>query len=609
MKKRIYFLSMLAAGLAFASCTDDIDNVTSGENVAAGETGFVKIAINLPTTSGQSTRAGNHANDQFDDGLLNEYKVDNNDAYLLVFGGDDEDDATLGSWYKINTSFSNDPVSTNNNVTTTSEVIQAIEKPEGNKTFALVVLNNNSILGFSGNTGTSLTIGGTSVTTLTSLQEKLVKEVTAFLGSNKDAFTMTNAPIATKSGSGNTNITGQDVSTLVELELHATEEEAKDETADEIYVERVVAKVTVSANSSLFTKDDAKNKYYAAITDANGNYNGDKVYLEGWYLNITNKSTNFVRDVEDGTIPDWVDWAGYANSGTNTSDNRFFGYNAPYRVYWAIDHNYNKNWGDVASGAEETALKADFNIYQDGAGNPTMGSEGPDVFNADKPAYCLENTFVTSHMNQKETTAVVFKMTYDIDADGTAETFYIIGNSQEKKPTQTGGQLVEAINTELKGSFKVALKTEGITSGYYNTEQKIQSLFTKEDGDALSEDEAKKVLDAANGVIRVYKDGTTYYGIRIQHFGDTYTALATQGVADASKYDQEKHLGRYGVVRNNWYEINIASISGPGRPTPPDPTKPDDEGHNDPDDPEKNMWIKCNINILSWAKRMQDVNL
>ena len=212
-------------------------------------------------------------------------------------------------------------------------------------------------------------------------------------------------------------------------------------------------------------------------------------------------------------------------------------------------------------------------------------------------------------MNQKETTAVVFKMTYDIDADGTAETFYIIGNSQEKKPTQTGTELVAAINTELKGAFTVALTTEEITSGYYKTAQKIKSLFTKGDGGTLSDDEATQVLNAANGEIRVYKDGTTYYGIRIQHFGDTYTALATQGVGDASEYSEQQHLGRYGVVRNNWYQINIASISGPGRPTPPDPTDPEDPDEEDPDDPIEDMWIKCNINILSWAKRTQDVNL
>lgn len=269
MKKRIYFLSMLAAGLAFASCTDDIDNVTSGENVAAGETGFVKIAINLPTTSGQSTRASNHENDQFDDGLADEYKV--NDAYLLVFGGSSESDAVYSGSYKLTTSFQNsDPA--NDNITSKSVVVQAIKKPDGENTYALVVLNNNGILKVAGaSSGETLTPGTTK---LAGLQTKLEKSVSEFIKNSTGAsFTMTNAPIATLSGSA-TSLDNQNVSTLVKLNLYATEAETESKPADEIYVERVVAKVTVT--SGVFT--DSNN--YTATIDNDGSYENDKVTLD-----------------------------------------------------------------------------------------------------------------------------------------------------------------------------------------------------------------------------------------------------------------------------------------------------------------------------------------
>lgn len=586
MKKRIYFLSMLAAGLAFASCTDDIDNVTSGENVAAGETGFVKIAINLPTTSGQSTRASNHENDQFDDGLAAEYAV--NDAYLLVFGGSSESDAVYSDSYKLTTDFET-VGSPNDNITTKSEVVQAIKKPDGANTYALVVLNNNGILKVAGaSSGVDLT-----GKTLTGLQEKLEKSVSAFIKNSTGAsFTMTNAPIATLSGSA-TSLDNQNVSTLVKLHLHATEEEAKDETADEIYVERVVAKVTVT--SGVFTESGGK---YTATIDNDGSYENDKVTLDAWYLNVTNKSTNFVRDVSD-----WNEWKNYENSNASVTENRFFGtVSGPYRVYWAIDHNY-----DDADG-HESALKDHFYIYNQTETENTMGNEGSNVLgDGQQPAYCLENTFVTKHMNQKETTAVVFKATYVLSGE-TAQTFYVLGLPQEAGETYKKEDLADAVNAKLSG-LTVELKAgiDDLAAGYYDEEADMQSLFKTATAE-LTTVQAKQVLDAVN-CIRVYKDGTTYYGIRIQHFGDTYTALATQGVADASEYNEETHLGRYGVVRNNWYEINIASISGPGRPTPPDPTDPEDPDNPDPDDPEENMWIKCNINILSWAKRMQDVNL
>lgn len=308
-------------------------------------------------------------------------------------------------------------------------------------------------------------------------------------------------------------------------------------------------------------------------------------------------------------MSDWNVWKGYANS-SSVSANRFFGtVENPYRVYWAIDHNYDDNDGHATS---EATLKEHFHIFS--STNPdtenTMGNTGANVLGTNQaPAYCLENTFVTSHMNQKETTAVVFKASYILSGESTAQTFFVLGLPQEAGETYKEGGLAEAVNAKLSG-LTVQLQTgiDDLPAGYYDDEKDMQSLF-KTATAGLTDTEAKQVLDAVN-CIRVYKNGVSYYGVRIQHFGDYYTPLVNvTGVADASKYDPEKHLGRYGVVRNNWYVINIADITGPGRPTPPDPTDPEDPDEEDPDDPIEDMWIKCNINILSWAKRTQDVSL
>lgn len=93
---------------------------------------------------------------------------------------------------------------------------------------------------------------------------------------------------------------------------------------------------------------------------------------------------------------------------------------------------------------------------------------------------------------------------------------------------------------------------------------------------------------------RYYKDGECYYYTQaIKHFGQNYT-LGDDKTAT-------KYIGRYGVVRNNWYELTINSVSGPGEPeiTPPDDEHVDDE----------EGYIKCTINVLSWAKRSQSVEL
>ena len=58
-------------------------------------------------------------------------------------------------------------------------------------------------------------------------------------------------------------------------------------------------------------------------------------------------------------------------------------------------------------------------------------------------------------------------------------------------------------------------------------------------------------------------------------------------------------LGRYGVLRNNWYDIKVNSIKYLGDPTPKDFS-------GDPTtDDELDGYISAQIHILSWAKRTQ----
>lgn len=590
----------LAFACAAVSCSDELEGgPNGGDGTLSGEKGYAKIAINLPTTSGVSTRA---ANDSFDDGTVDEYKV--NDAYLLIFDGDG-DNASLSSWYQLDHGFSDSGDATGN-ITVTSTITQEIVPPESGSAYALVVLNNNKVLTFGGtqvedisNSGKSVSYNSGTVSTLGSLYAALSMDVSTFTGANEDSFTMTNAPISDYAGNQSELASATDfVHTLVHLNIYPNEDQALEAPGDPIYVERVVAKVTV--NAGLF-KDENNTGQYSATVSSNNNYSGDKVYLDGWYLNVTNKSTKFVRDVEDATIPDYMDWKGYQNATSNKSVNRFFGTTAnPYRVYWAIDPNYNNTW-PTDDTAEEAALKAAFNIYgEDDYNAPyVMGS---DLFT--KPVYCLENTFATTNMYKRETTGIVFRMTY-VMGNETPQTFFIMGDVATSKP-QYATEFVDAVNTALSGqSFTVELKSSA-KGGYYDTAAEIKNLFQKASaGGDLDDTEAEAVLKACDDMIRVYEDGKTYYyAAQIEHFGDTYCAYTS------GEYDAEKHLGRYGVVRNNWYELSIARISGPGRPTPPDPTNPDDPDNPDPDDPDDggSQWIKFDVNVLAWAKRVQDID-
>ena len=286
--------------------------------------------------------------------------------------------------------------------------------------------------------------------------------------------------------------------------------------------------------------------------------------------------------------------------------------------------NYTMNIIKKNGNYDEDATNA-FNVYTE-SDAPYVTIEDENSF--DTPAYCLENTFNTVHMRQRETTGIVFKMTYMFDTTREPKTFYVIGDDKENPVYAEGegeGQgatagLADKVNTLLVNAstdFGVDLADnyDDMPGGYVSTIEDIQKLFVKnassvEEGgsNTLSDEEAKQVLDAVKS-ISIYKNGTTYYyAARIKHFGDTYCPIENGYVDDVYGYT-ESHLGRYGVVRNNWYEIQVASISGPGMPEEPDPTDPEDPDNPDPDDPKEMNYINCNINVLSWAVRKQNVDL
>ena len=70
-------------------------------------------------------------------------------------------------------------------------------------------------------------------------------------------------------------------------------------------------------------------------------------------------------------------------------------------------------------------------------------------------------------------------------------------------------------------------------------------------------------------------------------------------------------LGRYGVVRNNWYRLELQSVSGPGTPWIPDPSDPDPTNPTPPgtDDDEADAYISVKITINPWTYWTQGVDL
>lgn len=130
----------------------------------------------------------------------------------------------------------------------------------------------------------------------------------------------------------------------------------------------------------------------------------------------------------------------------------------------------------------------------------------------------------------------------------------------------------------------------------YDSLEDIKNLFTLTTIDPTVKEEQYAAIWNAMGTIKYYLNGTSYYyAALIKHFAEDEVKWE-----NGEDYDQS-HLGRYGVVRNNWYEINITGISGPGDPSIIEP--------GDEDDDKKEGYVRAEINVLSWAKRSQNVEL
>ena len=579
MKKNVWTW-MLAAGMVLAGCSDDVDVPGGGNGVVDGVTGYVQLALNLPT-AGMSTRA---ENDNFDDGLADEYKV--NSGIIAFFTGvstGTDEDATFVKAYALEGLENWTPVGTTTDQITTKKVVvsEAPMATEGNTMYALVFLNPNGVVT---STNNGLTINGTSLTAGTSKLSDVRtfiggQVVKTYIGENKDSFFMSNAPLAS------TEESSVKVQTLVPVTVYKTEAEAEGATTpDEIYVERAVGKVTLDG----FTHSD--NKYTITVDGDNNIYEGDVVTLEGWTLNMTNKSTAVVRNVT-GASTTWVNYkttSDYAYFFGSLSAN-IIGTNQ-YRIYWAVDNNYDSD--DTNSDG--------YNVYDKDTDDTSISwNTDAETDDASHPLYCLENTMdaTLAQADPAPITYVLLKTKYDFGEGDDGTSFFVVTNAPTKgtmAETDFESYVNEQMGYTNDNSSSVVSVSENAEGGTYDTADEIKTLFNLTDSEA--DTKAKAILTKI-GTIKFYKNGTTYYyASYIKHFGDTYTLDPRDPNVTATDKTDTKCLGYYGVVRNNWYELNITGISGPGEPeiTPPS----DNYG-----------YVSVSINILSWAKRHQDVEL
>lgn len=570
--KHLFGLAVIAA--MTASCSSNEDLGTAGPGTGTNETGvgYATFTINLPSVSG--TRAADAGGAEMDEGTAKEYAVKSATALIFQKYGSDEGSCKFVESVDLPTAAADWTDDATDGITTTKKLVAKLTNVDTkNQYYVLVLLNNNK--NKTGGVKVALPTVGQSYNEWNS---QILTPSVDDLAADND-FYMANAPL--KGTASPTTLV-----TIDKEHIYSSKEKAEAGTsAATVYVERGVAKMSV-------TDPTTKTVIPSQST----------VEFNNWALDITNKKTYAVHNI-DGLSTDFSDiWTTPRFIGTNS------------RVYWGKDPNYNLAELNTADDVNDKKRKEEFNFID-------ATSKIDKDFGETNPVYCLENTFNLANMYQGQTTRVIFKATYTpkddagnplADKDGT---FYTIGNMTtilKAAALETAvntaatsvlpGCTVDYTNLKQEGSHVITLTDIKDSTGKtlvagtdYNG--KTGTQIVKEINDKLGLIDGAGHAEAMVG-INTYLRGVTYYIARVKHFG----SLTPWNSGESYGTDNGKYLGRYGMLRNNWYDLTVGNVYGPGYPgvPPVDPTQPDDENEK---------YLSVSVKILSWAKRSDTVDL
>lgn len=608
MKLNKFLLSAIAAA-SLTACSDSTDVVKNDKGQwNADGTGYVSLSIKMPdNVTSNGTRAAGDAdgshNDQFNDGDLNEYAVHN--AMLVIFTGDGdvEGNYKLTAAYNLPLTF-NGTDSGHDQISSISTATTKIDAINATKAKALVILNKPTSITLD-ESSHMISLNGESLKdkTFADFQKKTTNVAVNL--TTTTGFTMTNAPLTTSQSSTSTPAAGT-TKTLADISIDKvkrTAEESKAEPAAEVYVERSVAKVTI--------KGAEGSKLLTGSTDIH-------YQVEGFALDNTNSTSYIVRNADQTNAESnpWYTLKSQSSSVNGNDQYRFIGNTAVkagyYRTYWAKDPNYDVQY-DPTTHTEIPQLQT--------SNTPTFAATSDAL-------YCMENTFTVQNQIAKYTTRALLKVCFWKGAETikptTTEDLYMYNNDVKtlnKKDGFTNAGILEVNKIPAVKGYKGGVSGLEFTDKDSEGNVQIKKVtFVNGGSEEVTTDEVThpntsifKIIREHFGNISVYEKGYAYYPVLIKHFGDQLTPWNTwetdPNKPSAGGIDQiypttnrdANYLGRYGVVRNNWYELNIKSVKRPGKP-----------GINTPDntpDDELDSYISVSINILSWAKRSQDVDL
>lgn len=658
--KKFSLLALAAAGLLLGACSSDKD-VAEGPNdykFAEGQTSFLSIGIATPGTP--TTRA----NDDLKDGIPAEYAV--KDGQLVLFKGTSETTATLVKAYditnEIKTSADWLPEAADNKpkegsdgeITTTSKrIVKAIDNPSlvsGQKLFAYVILNNAE---------NSLSLNNTPGQTFTNYSRQILNKI----GSLATGLVMTSVPLSDSQQGGSVDPTGANQTTLSEIPSNCifdTEAKANATGAPSacIYVERAAVKVEVKLGASV--KDPITNSALAAsafswgLGNTNTTYFNTRQVKSDWlpYFNSQMATTDLN-----------MKWRFVGNTAFFNSGHKPV---AAYRTYWGEDVNYDRDvtTGELANAqvsSYDNAIDAVVYTYEntfDENHQTWMNTTyvGVKVQLNGGSAFWTVSSDADTKLTTKTDAANKIQQDIDIAINGSviADWRTAIATAIATQLSTDGSALRTAgcaatDKIEFTLSHNVNIPDTRNADGSHSWTDKLSVTEVKRNGTAVATTdpiftavadiaatanatttELSTQADVAALNLKVYDyiNGYAYYTMRISHFGDTETPWNADPT-DANDYDKiypsngtnplvgasgtnfgasraAAWLGRWGIVRNNWYQLIIDDITGIGSAEPVDYSDPA-IGNTPDDNPEPKYYIAAHIHILPWVLRTQSV--
>lgn len=546
MKKFKVFSAAFAVALMLGSCSTN-DDVVNGGSTENNQSNNQYIAVNIVNASDASTRATSKDDFVYGDSNENEVK----DLRFYLFDGD-------GEPYKFNTVTSGkvnyydaqspeikdaNPSNDNQDPNNVEKIKQAILVLNGQREdqpkYVVAVANKSD-----------LNLGDDS--------KKLddLKNLSAAIDvKSKSGYVMTNSVYAKADGT-------EMYATEIPAEAVSTSKETAEKNAVDIYIERVLAKVS----STLGSDFDGNGYYKTQVNEINinGGVEATPIYVKITGAMVANEASQSYA-LKKINYTTWSDKTNGLNWEWNEADR--------FRSYWAT--SVSEGQGSVNSYSWKTIDSNKFSAIYTQENTPTTNPTNLKNNNCTKIVIAAQ-MFTKGENDTYTAVPVLYQYLGSYYNSDDALFAYIIKKCNEeglKKFTDNGN--VELSKADFVFSYSTAANT---VTGLNDYEAKIQ---LKSDVKVVASDgTTDKTSDLNNSLevnkVKIWKDGKGYYYTTIAH-------LATSG------------LGQYGIVRNHVYQISINSIKG--LPTPvPDPDKP-----IIPDTPaDEDSYMYASVKILSW---------